>query len=142
MFRINDVEENKTQLRSPKKNFGQDVSVLKQLGTGGFFAAGRQQVQAQNNRFFTHSLPNLSQNTVTGPPTPIRIRTPNVSEKFLVSVIRNQSFRAIVMTSYVSRLVSISQREITLPCCGINQSVTRFINSHYRLLATNTHKHT
>jgi hypothetical protein len=76
-----------------------------------------------------------------GPATPIRIRIPNVSEKFLVSVIRNQSFREIFMTSYVSRRVSISQRAITLSCCVTNQSVTRFRNSHYRLLATHTHTH-
>jgi hypothetical protein len=96
-------------------------------------------VRAQNNRFFTHSRPNLWENTVTGPATPIRIRTPNVSEKCFVSVIRNQLFREIVMTSYVSRIVSISQQAIILSCCVTNQSVTRTANAHYLLLATHTH---
>ena len=37
MFCSQVVVENKTQLRSPTQNFGQDVSVLKQLRTGVFF---------------------------------------------------------------------------------------------------------
>jgi len=59
MFSIQVVEENKTQLRSPTQNFGQEVSLLKQLRKGGCFAAGGQQLRAQNNRFFTDSPPNL-----------------------------------------------------------------------------------
>jgi hypothetical protein len=100
---------------------------------------GGQQVRAQNNRFFTHSLPNLWQNTVTEPAAPIRIRTPNVSEKFLVSVIRNQSFREIVMTSYVSRLFfNLSARNNSVMLCNksVNDPIYKFT------LPTPGHTHT
>ena len=139
MLCIQVVQENKTQFRSPTQNFGQHVRVLKQLRNGWVLVQGNSKCGQKTIVSLYIHFPNLWQNTVTGPTTPIRIRIPNISEKCLVSVIRNQSFTEIVMTSYVSIRVSISQRAITLSCCVTNQSVTRFRNSHYRLLATHTH---
>ena len=140
MFCIQTVEENNTQLRSPTQNFGQDVCVLKQLGTSIFFfllqgdsKCGHKTIVSLSIHFLT-CYKILSRDQLRQ--LWLALQMFRRSFLFPSSGINHSEKSSWQVT--VSRRDSISQRETTLSCCVTNQSVTGFINPHYRLLATHT----
>lgn len=143
MFCSQAVEENKTRLRSSTLNFEQDVSVLKQLRTGVFFCCrgdnkcGHKTIVSLRIHFLTCDKI-LSRNQLRQ--FGFALQMFRRSFLFPSSGI-NHSEKSSWQVMFPD-FFSISQREITLSCCVTNQSMTRFINSHYRLLATHTHTHT
>ena len=112
------------------KILAKTVSALKQLRTGGFRALGEGGLGEANAGIKQSFLDAFTSYLVTknchGTSYANSEPHPKVSRKFSASVIKNQSFRYIVMP----RLVTVSRRTVTLSSCVTNQSVTRFINSH------------